>query len=105
MLAVSVWRWLILILAHLILLCMSECSAFFIMACSNLLPFHLICKIFGVTLLARHLRLKTLAVLNLASCISYFSNFLASSSFIVLRIFDKCERIHDGCTISTESCK
>ena len=50
MLAISAWRWLILIFVHLILLCMSECSAFFIMACSNLLPFHLICKVFGVTL-------------------------------------------------------
>ena len=28
MLAISVWRWLILIFVHLILLCMSECSAF-----------------------------------------------------------------------------
>ena len=43
-LAISVWRWLILIFLHLILLWMSECSAFFIMACSNLLPIHLICK-------------------------------------------------------------
>ena len=57
-LAILVWRWLILIYEHLILLWMSECSAFFIMACSNLLPFHLICKGFGVTLYARHLRLK-----------------------------------------------
>ena len=57
-LAISVWRWLILIFVHLILLWMSECSAFFIMACSNLLPFHLICKVFGVTLFARHLRVK-----------------------------------------------
>ena len=73
-LAISVWRWLILIFVHLILLWMSECSAFFIMACSNLLPFHLICKVF-----ARHLRLKILAVLDLASCISSFSNFLASN--------------------------
>ena len=40
--AISVWRWLILILLHAILLWMSECSAFFIIACSNLLPFHLI---------------------------------------------------------------
>ena len=39
---------------------------------------------FGVTLFARHLRLKILAVLDLASCISNFFNFL-----------DKCERIHD----------
>ena len=31
-LAISVWRWLILILVHLILFWMSECSAFFIMA-------------------------------------------------------------------------
>ena len=43
-LAISVWKWLILILVHFILLWMSEHSAFFIMACSNLLPFHLICK-------------------------------------------------------------
>ena len=55
-LAISVWRWLILIFVCLILLWMSECSAFFIMACSNVLPFHLICKVFGVTLFARHLR-------------------------------------------------
>ena len=79
MIAISVWRWLVLISVHLILLWMSECSAFFIMACSNLLPFHMICKVFGVTLFARHLRLKILAVLDLASCISSFSNFLASS--------------------------
>ena len=59
-LAISVWRWLILIFVHLILLWMSECSAFFIMACSNVLPFHLICKVFGVTLFAKHLRLKFL---------------------------------------------
>ena len=32
-LAISVWRWLILISVHLILLWMSECSAFIIMAC------------------------------------------------------------------------
>ena len=49
------------------------------MACSNLLPFHLICKVFGVTLFARYLRLKILAVLDLASCISSFFNFLASN--------------------------
>ena len=78
-LAISVWRWLILIFVHLILLWMTECSAFFIMVCSNLSPFHLICKVFGVTLFARHLRLKILAVLDLASCISSFSNFLASN--------------------------
>ena len=78
-LAISVWRWLILIFVHLILLWMSEHSTFFIMASSNLLPFHLICKVFGVTLFARHLRLKILGVLDLASCISSFSNFLASS--------------------------
>ena len=78
-LSISVWRWLILIFVHLILLWMSEHSAFFIMVCSTLLPFHLICKVFGVTLFARHLRLKILAVLDLASCISSFSNFLASS--------------------------
>ena len=78
-LAISVWRWLMLIFVHLILLWMSECSAFFIMACSNLLPFHLIGKVFGVTLFARHLRLKILAVLDLASYISIFSNFLASN--------------------------
>ena len=59
-LAISAWRWLILIFVHLILLWMSECSAFCIMACSNLLPFHLVCKVFGVTLFARHLRLKFL---------------------------------------------
>ena len=50
----------------------------FIMAFSNLLPFHLLCKVFGVTLFARHLMLKILAVLDLASCISSFSSFLAS---------------------------
>ena len=44
-LAISVWRWLILIFVHLILLLMSESSAFSIMACSNVLPFHLICKV------------------------------------------------------------
>ena len=59
MFAISVWRWLILILVHLILLLMSEHSTFFIMACSDLLHFHLICKGFGVTLFARHLRVKT----------------------------------------------
>ena len=79
MLAISVWRWFILIFVHLILLWMSEHSAFFIMACSDLLPFHLICKVFGVTLFARHLRFKMLAVLNLASCLSNFSRLLASS--------------------------
>ena len=52
-LAISVWRWLILIFVHLMLLWMSEHSVFFIMACSNLLPFHLICKVFGVTLFAK----------------------------------------------------
>ena len=78
-LAISVWRWLILIFVHLILLWMSECSAFSIIACSNLLPFHLICKVFGGTLFPRHLRLKILAVLDLASCVFDFSNFLASS--------------------------
>ena len=83
MLVISVWRWLILIFVLLILLWMSECSAFFIMACSNFLPFHLICKIFGVTLFARHLRLTILAVLDLASSISSFSNFLASNRDVV----------------------
>ena len=78
-LAISVWRWLILIFVHFILLWMSEHSAFFIMTCSNLLPFHLICKVFCVTLFAKHLRLKILADLDLASCISNFSNYLASS--------------------------
>ena len=78
-LAISVCRWLILIFEHLILLWMSEYSAFFIMACSNLLPFHLICKLSGVTLFARHLRFKILAVLGLASYIFNISNFLASS--------------------------
>ena len=37
--AISVWMWLILIFVHLILLWMSEHLVFFIMACSNLLPF------------------------------------------------------------------
>ena len=64
---------------HLILLWVREHSPFFIMAFSNLLPFHFLCKVFGVTLFARHLRLKILAVLDLACCISSFSNFLASS--------------------------
>ena len=45
-LSISVWRWLILIFVHFILLWMSECSAFFIMVCSTFLPFHLICKSF-----------------------------------------------------------
>ena len=57
-LAISVRRWLILIFVHLILLCMIECSAFLIMACSNFLPFHFISKVFSLTLFARHLRLK-----------------------------------------------
>ena len=48
-LAISVWRWLILISVHFILLWMSEHSAFFIMACSNVLSFHLICN--GLVLL------------------------------------------------------
>ena len=78
-LAISVWRWFILIYECLILLWMSENSAFFIMACSNPLPFHLICKVFGVTLFPRHLRLKILAVLDLASYISSFSNFFPSN--------------------------
>ena len=78
-LAISVGMWLILVLVHLILLWMSEHSAFFIMVCSNFLPFHLVCKVFGVTLFARHLSVKMLAVLDLASCISDFSSFFASS--------------------------
>ena len=78
-LTISVWRWLILIFVHMIVLWMSECSPPFNMACSNLLLFHLICKVFGVTLFPRHQRLKILAVLYLASCISSFSGFLASS--------------------------
>ena len=57
-LAISVLRWLILVLGHLFLWWMSEHSAFLIMACSNVLPFQLICKVFGVTLFASHLRLK-----------------------------------------------
>ena len=51
-LAISVWRLLILISIHFILFWMSEHSAFFNMACSNVLPLHLICKVFGVTLFA-----------------------------------------------------
>ena len=78
-LAISVWSWLILIFVHLILLRMSEHSIFFIMAYSNVLSFHLICKVFGVTSFARHLRLKILTVLDLAGYTSSFSNFLASS--------------------------
>ena len=76
-LTILVWRWLILILVHLILPWMSECSAFLSMACSNLFPFYLICKVSGIALFARHARL-ILAVLDLANCISNFSNFLAS---------------------------
>ena len=74
-LAISVWRWLILIFIYLILLWVSEHSAFFIMACSNLLPFHLICKDLGATLFSRHLRLKILALLDLVSCISDTNGF------------------------------
>ena len=59
-----------MIFVHLILLWMSEHLAFFIIACSCLLPFHLICKVFGVVIFARYLRLTFLAVLDLASCIS-----------------------------------
>ena len=76
---ILVWRWLILILVYLILFWRSGHSVFFIMACSNSLLFHFICNVFSVTSFARHLRLKVLAVLDLASCISYVSNFLASS--------------------------
>ena len=83
-LTISVWRWLILIFVHLILFWMSEFSGFFIMACSNILPFHLICNVFGVTLFVRHLRLKIIEVLDLASCISSFSNFLEIQFAIVL---------------------
>ena len=72
-LSISVWRWLILILVHLILVWMSECSAFLIITCANLFPFHLICKVFGVTSLGMNLRLKVLAVHDLASCIVNFS--------------------------------
>ena len=79
LLAISVWRWLIFIFVHLILLWMSEHSAFFIMACPKLFPFYLVCKFFGLTLFARHLRLKIFAVLDLTSCIFSFSNLLASS--------------------------
>ena len=42
------------------------------MACLKLFAVHLICKVFGVTLLARHLRWKVVAVLDLKSCISNF---------------------------------
>ena len=45
-LAISVGRWLILIFVPLILLWMSEHSAFFIMACSKSFPFHFICTVF-----------------------------------------------------------
>ena len=69
-----------LILVHLILLWMSEHSAFLIMACSKLFFFPFDLQVFCVTLFARHLWLQILAVLDLASCISNFSNFLASSS-------------------------
>ena len=44
---ISVWRWLILILVQLILFWMSEYSAVLFISHSNLLPFHLICKVFG----------------------------------------------------------
>ena len=79
MLAISVWKWLRLICEYFILFWMSGHSAFFIMACSNLLPFNLICKVFGVTLFAKHPRLKILAVLDVASCISR-NNFLETIS-------------------------
>ena len=64
-------------MVHLILLWMIEHSAFLIMACSEIFLFHLISQVFGVSLFARHLGLKTLAVLDFASGISNFSNFLA----------------------------
>ena len=83
-LAILMWMQLISIIVHLILLWMSEHSACLIMACSNLFLFHLICKADGITLFARHLRLQILVVLDLASCISNFSNFLASSSVLWL---------------------
>ena len=51
------------------------------MASSHLLPLLLISKVFGATLFARHLRLKILAVLNLARCISDFSNMLLPVEF------------------------
>ena len=62
-LAISVWKWFILILVHLFLLWMSEHSLLLIVACSNLFPFHFIWKVFGVTLFARHLMLQFLALL------------------------------------------
>ena len=71
--------------SHLILLWMSEHSSFFIITFSNLLPFHLICKVLGVTLFARHLRLKILAVLDLARCSSNLFKFLASSTVSSLK--------------------
>ena len=49
------------------------------MACSMLCSFYLICKVFSVTLFAVHLKLKIHALLHLASCISNFTDFLASS--------------------------
>ena len=55
-----------------------------IIACSKLFPLHLIPMVFGVTLFDRHLRLKTLAVLDLASFVPNLSNSLASSKVLWL---------------------
>ena len=69
---------------------MSKYLAFFIMACSNLLPFYFICKVFGITLFARFLRLKIIAALDLARCISNFFNYLASGRVLLaIGIFNK----------------
>ena len=104
MLAISVWRLLSLILVHLILFWMSECSTFFIMACSNLIPFHLICKVFGVTLFTMHLRLKVFAFLDFASCISNFSHFLASSRVLGVTLFTMHLRLKVFAVLDFTSC-
>ena len=41
----------------------------------------MICKVFGFTLFARHLRLKILAVLDLECCISNFFQFFLPVEF------------------------
>ena len=84
-LAILVWRRLILKFMHLILLLMVEFSPFLIMVFLKLIPFHLICKVLGVTLLARGLRLKILVVLS----------FVLLGDFHSGRIYDNCKWIHD----------
>ena len=60
-LAISVWRWLILIFVHLILLWVSEHFIFLYHGLFKLIAFPFDCKVLGATLFARHLRLKILA--------------------------------------------